>query len=550
MDNVIKFLDFYDTHVTFSYKNSHAYKTVFGGILSIITCLVLVIVTLIFAESVFSKENFKIISTSKINQFSNFDFSKIPILIGLADPGGSLMNIDEKLFNIIVTEYHLIVTKEKNHIINITINDTEFELDNCEKYKGNKSYFLNDTFKNFELSRFQCIKPGQNLTFFGKYKDSINGYRGMRIIVEKCNNESLKSKNKNITCYPKEIIDNKLLNVKLFTYYIGFNINHYSFDNNYLLYIESGYYSRFSTTIFKSYEASFTKNIYITDRSIIFNHRIRKEFITPSGCRTDETDRDALNFRESKRMNENTIGVISLFLDGEEVKHDRSFESILDVFVNIGGISNLLTIIFGFMNKYVARRIKKIDLVKTLLFDKNIVQRLKSSRISKVNDNKSNKGNNNKIIPEKKSYNNNLMINSSKMNFITNMKRKSFFINKNRPNDLERVIFNNIIKNRNNHSVNKNNMENNFNKNSNNFSYSSRTELKEKFNRFGKKIICFYILPFFISNRIENIKFIEKLYLNVNKNLSLEKLYFVLREWSNIKEKILNIESLFQEWLY
>ena len=544
MEDIIRYLDFYESNVTLAFKNSHTYKSLFGGILSILTFISILIITSIFTSSVLNKKNFKIISTSTINQFSSFDFSKLPLLIGLADPEGKLTDIDERLFNIIVTEYHLTVSKDINGNREISLNDKEFECDICEKYRGNKSYFLNNTFEKFELSRFQCIKPGQNLTFFGKYKDSINGYRGIRIILDKCNNETLKSKNKNITCYPKETIDNKLLNVKLTTYYTGYNINHYSFNNNHLLYIESGFYSRMSSKLFRSYEISFTKNIYITDNSVLFNHRTRTEFITTSGVRYDDFERDALNFKNSQRITENTIGVVSFFLDDNEVQHDRSFESILDVFSSLGGIINLLTIIFGFMNKYITSRLKKIDLIKTFLFESKTVKNAKYSGNSKING-IINNSYFNKIIPDKSSSNNNLIVNNSKMNLIRNMKNKSVF-NKNSVENLERVIFNNIIRYRNNSMNNINSIDINFNKNTNKFSIINKNELKVKFKKLGKKIICFYILPLFISNRCNKFNFIEELYLKVNINLSLERLYIVLKEWIKIKEKVLSVESFFQ----
>ena len=543
MEDIIRYLDFYESNVTLAYKNSHTYKSIFGGILSILTFLSIIIITSIFSGSVFSKKNFKIISTSTINQFSSFDFSKLPLLIGLGDNEGTLMDIDERLFNIIVTEYHLTVSKDKNGNRVISLNDKEFEYDNCEKYRGNKSYFLNNTFEKFELSRFKCIKPGQNLTFFGKYKDSINGYRGVRIILDKCNNETLKSKNKNITCYPKEKIENKLLNIKLNTYYTGFNIDHYSFNNNHLLYIESGFYSRMSSNLFKSYEISFTKNIYITDNSVLFNHRTRTEFITTNGVRYDDFEREALNFKNSQRITENTIGVVSFFLDDNEIQHDRSFESILDVFSSLGGIINLLTIIFGFVNKYITRRLKKIDLIKTFLFETNTLKNSKYSGSSKIN-NIINNCYYNKVIPDKSNSNNNLIINNSKMNLIRNMKRRSFF-NKNSVDNIERVIFKNIIRKGNTSMNNKNNIDINFNKNTNKFSIISEAELKEKFKKLGNKRICFYILPLFISKKCDKFNFIEELYLKVNLNLSLERLYIVLKEWIDIKEKILSIESFF-----
>ena len=551
MEDIIKYVDFYDTDVTLSYKNTHYYKTLFGGILSIITFVSVLIITSIFSKSVFTKQNFKIISTSSINESSSFDFSKLPLLVGLANSNGVLMSVDERLFNIIITEYHLSNTIDENGNNNISISDKEFGCENCEKYRGNKSYFLNNTFENFELSRFQCIKPGQNLTFFGKYKDSINGYRGVRIIVNKCNNDTLKSKNKNTTCYPEEIINSKLLNVKIFTYYTGYNVNHYSFDDNHIYYIEAGYYSRLSSSVFKSYEISFTKNIYISDDSILFNRKTRKEYFTPSGSHYDEFDREALNFGDSKKINQDTIGVVSFFLDGEEKKHDRSFDSILDVFINLGGISNLITIIFGVTNKYITRRSKKIDLIETLLFEPNSVKRAKSSGISRINDIKNNNSNINKIIRDKSNSNNNiLLINSSKMNFVTNMKSRSVFKKtQNQTNNIEGVFFNNIIRYRDyrDYSINKNNMDSNLNRNTINFSCLSKVELKEKFKKLGKKIIFFYLLPSFISNRCDKINFIEKLFVKVNENLSIERIYKVLKEWINIKEKILSIESLFQE---
>ena len=65
-----------------------------------------------------------------------------------------------------------------------------------------------------------CIKPGQNLSFYGKFGDVRNGYNGIRIYLNKC---------KNLTgsgnCYSKEITERILDKASISFSYYGAVIN-------------------------------------------------------------------------------------------------------------------------------------------------------------------------------------------------------------------------------------------------------------------------------------------------------------------------------------
>jgi hypothetical protein len=134
------------------------------------------------------------------------DFGDTPCLFQIVNSRGQTIEEDNKLFEIKAYTVEQTIKiddngKKKNRIVN-----TELEIEKCDKV------YLNETkyFSELNLSKYICIKTGQNLTAYGLLGDMNNAYRGVRVYINKCNGSD---------CYNDSVIETKLHNAKFIVNY-------------------------------------------------------------------------------------------------------------------------------------------------------------------------------------------------------------------------------------------------------------------------------------------------------------------------------------------
>ena len=531
MKDVFQYIDFYGPQLTLTFNKSDKYKTILGGLLTLLTIFIIIIYTIIFSKSLFSKSNFKIITSNTISPESSFDFSKFPLVVGFTNSEGILLK-DERLFNIHFFDYNYTIKPEKNKKREIILTNKNLAYESCAKYKGNKTYFLNNSFSNFQLDYYQCIKPGENLTLYGKFGDITNGYRSLGIILNKCNNETLKKNRKNFTCFCKEDIEKKLYGFKIVFLYVSYNMNHYAFDGSHLFFSETGDYFGLTTEHQKIILTSFSKNIYITDKSFIFNTKDRREFFTLSDKMIDY-DPITLNYKNYSTVTNDTFGVILMSMDGRVIMYNRSFEKITDLFVQLGGIYNLIIVIFKLIIKWITSKMKIIDFVNSLPFKQYKIEKNKQHHIKFYENNNNKYHSNLQLFAEinrlklSREDNNNLSFNNSSELI---MKKKNALEDIKEVNDSSKYAYNNI-------SIHNSNSKSNNIKNIN-FRYNNDS-IKEDIKKLGNSVMWFYICPIFLIKKFKKFKFFYFLYQRLVDNLSIEKLFIIMSKWPII-ETIIN----------
>ena len=526
MKKVIQYIDLYGPQITLTYNKSYKYKTTLGGILTIFTIFAIIIYTILYSKILFSKNNFKIITSYTVNPSSSYDFSNFPFLIGFSSPEGMIVK-DERLFNIKIFDYNYTLQIKKNTNRKFSLSSEEILYENCSKYKSNKTYFLNDTFSDINLDNYQCIKPGENLTLYGKFGDITNSFRSFGIILNKCNNETLRINKKNFSCYSEEDIKKKLIGFKVIILYISYNLNHYAVDGSHLFYHETGDYLGLTAELQKFFVMTFSKNVYITDKSFIFDNKNISEFFSLSGKIVDNYPM-SLNFGSSQIVNNNTFGVILMSMDGTVVQYNRSFEKITDLFAKLGGIYNLIIIVSKIIIKWITSKRKIIDFVNSLPFKQYKIEKNKNYRNDR-NDNK---------------FHSNLQLfverNRPKLSKAENINNINHNFNLSINNSSELILKKkNVLEDIKEVNSNKSNVNNN-SKNIKKIEFDYRNEsIKKNIKKLGFNVLWFYICPFFFIKKCKKFNFFYFLYQRLIENLSIEKVFTVMSKWP-IVETIIN----------
>ena len=378
--NWFKHCDFFKIPTSLCYKREYYYATNVGAFLTIICFLVIASLATYEIRSLYEKSSFTIISNQYTDLNQKLDFSQTPLMFQLANDNGELIETDEKLFEFKAYDIQLIVTKDNNKKRNYTIINKRLELDKCDKVLANYSEY----YENLNLSRYVCIKGGQNITSYGLIGDTINGFKGFRIYINRCNGKP--------NCYNNSVIVNKLQNSKFIITYLSLKTNIYDLDKNNLEY----------QIISKS--CSISTNNYITHQG---------QFL--------DTDLDP---KSTLDANLYTLAYISFHYSGNILEITKEVRRLFDTISIIGNSFNIILTLFKIINNYYSNKVLFVDIFKSIFFPKEHTVAKESNKLSlNYNTIKSN---------IKKNYmdnSNDFCINNNNSNKIIEMKYKLMYIN-------------------------------------------------------------------------------------------------------------------------
>ena len=99
--------DLLKTPITLSYKNKYLYRTIIGGILTILLIIIIIVYFIVRLSQIIKKSSFSIISNEFQNPKESINFTNVPILFALTDNNGNPLELNTKIvdFSVILNEY-------------------------------------------------------------------------------------------------------------------------------------------------------------------------------------------------------------------------------------------------------------------------------------------------------------------------------------------------------------------------------------------------------------------------------------------------------------
>ena len=350
----LKMVDIFESPITLSYNKRYLYETDLGGVLTIITFLIIFIYSIYNLADLIQGKNYTLISNESIDYKYKLDFSNVPFGFKLINSKGEDFPLDPSIYNykIITTEYYFIQNSDEK-IINYIEEDIEF--DYCEKFIGK-----NEFYNLLGISNLICIKPGQNLTMYGKFGDA-NGFKGFRIYINRCN-----IKSENNTCLDNEIVNKKLANMKFIFFYLGYEINHYSNDKNVVHYKLFNGENGLSVNFMKKYYYKFQKAKYnLYNNIFLFTYKDSLNFYITDGYEFDFE----LDSSNSLAESDNSLGYFAFNTNAIIIEYTKTLNSLWDIFSKIGGLFNIIVSISRMINSFVSKRILLLDINRHLIND-------------------------------------------------------------------------------------------------------------------------------------------------------------------------------------
>ncbi len=377
---LIKKIDFLyqEAHFTFNKNGDIGIKTVFGGILSLITILLSIFVSFYFILRLLLKKDATVIFSTKQEWNINLLYSyKLPFLFRLSNAVSYPLN-DLKIYDVKVNIWYNIPNLNENITVQQFTNLTFKKCNIYQHFNDYKKYFINEK----DLESFFCLDPrDENLTLFGIYGD-INPFSLLHFDFFICNNETMKNE-----CLSKEDIKKILDDAYIDLRYINFNVE--SNKKNVKSISIKSERIPISYSVYKRLWINFKTIEFISNSGLIFSRKTKEIFHQFSNLRIDTDLRDIDN-----GILPGNFFSLTFSLNGEVSVFNKHYLKLQNVLATIGGLIKAITFFSHMLNYYNARNSYYKTIIKDFLIENHIVKTDKNLSINKTNSKIPNLGNN------------------------------------------------------------------------------------------------------------------------------------------------------------
>ena len=344
--------DFLNVPTSLSYKNEYFYATKVGAALTVFFFAIIIALTTYEIILLYNKSSFTLISNQYTDLSETIDFSQTPFLFQLINEKGKVTNKDDKAFVIEAYTMEQSITKYENGTTKKKVKNTKIEMIECDKIYSNETEFT-----GLNLSKYICIKPGQNLTAYGLLGDPNNIYKGIRIYINKCSGDN---------CYSDSEISKKLHNIKFMVTYLSLSSNMFYLNNQDIKYELFTKFCSLSTNILKKIVFTFDIGRFYLYNNVLFRNNISFNYLLGNDYNLD-VDLDPTSTLKS---NEYTIAYISFHYGGNIIETRKEVQTLFESLSIIGNIFNIILTIFKVINNYYSNKILFVDIFRSVFFAK------------------------------------------------------------------------------------------------------------------------------------------------------------------------------------
>ncbi len=401
--SIINSVNIYGLQYSIHYKNRTTFISFLGIFLSLFSILFCLILTFYYFHKLIFHTSFSILVSNERKISRTINLNNVPIMIGLLNNNSSLIEINQNYFDVSVWKKSLTPINNSDAVISYS----RLELEYC-----NESIYKNKypEMKRYNLSKYLCVKPNQNLEIKGRYGDTINNYNSINIYFSVCISDDCMNNNNKKEIY--KILGNSYFSM----HYLYDTIDHYNYSFPFNKAFRNENF-QISSNVFKKFLYYFSSIKYISDNGILFIKEKKYKSYTFDHVYLDFVGRNNLDSTTSyDNKNFSKIIQISLSCADYSVIYRRKYLKITEIFSQIGGLIDFIFIVFNSITIYFSRKSLIVDISNNLVFNdysNNIKNgNYKISKFISFNDNSKKQFGNNStkelIFSENRKFNINL----------------------------------------------------------------------------------------------------------------------------------------------
>ena len=354
MINMMKSIDFLSEKPELYINGNTRFQTASGGILSVMTCLLIVAAALNFTVELLSYKNSSIIYNQIPSEEVNLDLSKFPFIIMLQDQSFKPIEDEERLYEASVNMWYA-YPDDSTGITTMATHYEDVEIERCDLNKHFGEY--RPIFEKVPfLEHHYCSKMGaNNITLYGVY-GSIQPYSYMEAWISRCDNSTRLSKRRK--CFEKSEIDSKLETVYVSFKFLDYSIDHQNTENPGRVFLRSESLP-VSSTIYKRNMYKYKNVNYTLDKGLIFEEPKTIQFFQVS------SPRETVDLRQEGVI-KGSFAQLTVTMDNVFDAYFRSFQKAQQTLANVGGLTKGLLVIAMCINYVLAKELYFVELIKAI----------------------------------------------------------------------------------------------------------------------------------------------------------------------------------------
>lgn len=317
--NFFEAIDFTGKEPKLLTKQKNQFKTVFGGILSLLIYMIIAAATFYFGQELYLKQHPITVTSVTFDvdpPVTPLTFDNFALFVGLEDSSFNYY-IDNTIVNVSIQFVNQSAYQDGNDFI-FKKENINIPLQRCNLTENFPNF--QDLFSNFNLKNLLCIKPEaqEKLQISGAYSSSLFQY--INIILATCKNGT------EVVCKSQEEIDAKINGGYFVVDTINsiFNPANYTFPKKNII---KDYFTTISNKYYKKINYYMKRNDFKTDSGFLMSEYQETSYL---GLDTIE---ELFDFRQL-----NSFLEVHIRMSNNRDIYTRSYVKLQDVIAQMGGL--------------------------------------------------------------------------------------------------------------------------------------------------------------------------------------------------------------------
>lgn len=349
----MKNLDFLGTKPVFFINGKTSSKTTFGGLLSVISALIILAASGYFIQMLFSRSSFNVLLSEDFNPNPTKSWNEPEFSVMLQNR--LLADIPEKdrIYGITAQTWCNKPVAQPDGSVKQVTEILPVKLERCDV----KRNFANST----DLWRDQklindsyCITPGQNISSIKLFGE--NDYCGVVFWIHKCQNSTTKK-----DCYPDDVLTKELQNIFVLTRFKDYYFDHNLLGETGIPYIYSDL-QQASISAYKRAWYLFRNVEYESDEGFILPESVTNRYTNLAGTR------EATDLRASPTI-PGSFMVISLNMYQLKQKFMRKFYKAQNMMADLGGLLKGVLMLATILNFYFSEKLYYNEIINNNIYN-------------------------------------------------------------------------------------------------------------------------------------------------------------------------------------
>ena len=355
--------DAYGTNFHFYVNHHKKYKAIYGGILTILTIILLIISIIVFGSNFFQRKNPTITSSSVNGEYSiiNLKQEKLLIAFRLEDLDGNFMDFSNKIYPRI---YYYSRDIDNNTLSYRSTDNGQY----LSYHICNDSDYEDDFNLTKHYGELFCI-DWNNKQFGGYWDNNFLFYFEIRLYF--CKNGKQYSKN-NPNCTSLETLSNILnLNNPIYfsLFYPIYQFNPNSLKNPLIKTYKNYFY--FLDHKLQKNDRLFIKQYYFyDDQGWLFQNFKKQSLWGVDRILSDYSYSSEEDL--SKEGSSSLFYTMNIYMEEEIISYTRYYTKIQEVIAVVGGLSGFICTVFRIICNFINLNLLKIEIIESIFnFESN-----------------------------------------------------------------------------------------------------------------------------------------------------------------------------------